>query len=168
MEFGKIRKLDMCSYHFKYSGMDFQGNEHECKVSMTSYLQGVDTEKLFRKFKISRKGVGATSSCTEKDLELKEDEVPDMSLKEVYMTVVGCLGWGERLSPFRRVWYDILSKYTPTPTKRHLNIAVRILNAIKNDPEGLNLRRLSRSGLLKMVFFVDSSFERERYSGRHA
>uniref|UniRef100_A0A0G4IF23 Uncharacterized protein n=1 Tax=Chromera velia CCMP2878 TaxID=1169474 RepID=A0A0G4IF23_9ALVE len=168
MQFGKLSRLNMGAYRFKYAGMDCEGDRGQCRVSMSSYLEGVDTEKLFQEFKIHRTGVGATSSCKEKELELQEGEETDPSLEKVYSSVIGCLGWGVRLSPFHRVWYDILARYRKKLTKRYLAIVIKILYEIKKNPEGLFFRRLSHSTLLKLVFFVDSSYEKDRYEGRHA
>uniref|UniRef100_A0A0G4FRB2 Uncharacterized protein n=1 Tax=Chromera velia CCMP2878 TaxID=1169474 RepID=A0A0G4FRB2_9ALVE len=47
MQFEKLSKLDMGAYRFKYAGMDFEGDKGQCRVSMSSYLEGMGTEKLF-------------------------------------------------------------------------------------------------------------------------
>eukprot|EP00820_Chromera_velia_P002738 Cvel_3176.t1-p1 / transcript=Cvel_3176.t1 / gene=Cvel_3176 / organism=Chromera_velia_CCMP2878 / gene_product=hypothetical protein / transcript_product=hypothetical protein / location=Cvel_scaffold124:1934-3118(-) / protein_length=371 / sequence_SO=supercontig / SO=protein_coding / is_pseudo=false len=72
MEFGKMTRLDIASYKFKYAGMDFEEDKGECRVSMSSYLEGVDTDKLFREYEIPRRGVEGTCSCKQKDFHLQE------------------------------------------------------------------------------------------------
>eukprot|EP00919_Chromeraceae_sp_WS-2016_P063823 GHVR01151045.1.p1 GENE.GHVR01151045.1~~GHVR01151045.1.p1 ORF type:complete len:214 (+),score=26.77 GHVR01151045.1:232-873(+) len=133
----------------KCMGHDMQMSEGKVLVTLSTYLA-----------KIPRTLLSVCTSFTVRDLEPPEPEEVNPELKPEMQSVPGTLGCATTLCPGVAYVYGELSRWTDTPTQRHLIAVKKVLrDLVQSPPHELQYRQLGAvlsSAYTQMLLTVDA------------